>query len=65
MDFKKIAGLFKSRTFYFNVIMGLVALFQASAAQEGVTIDPALIGGITAVGNFGMRYITTTSLADK
>jgi hypothetical protein len=45
--------------------MGLIALFQTTAAQEGVTIDPALLGGITAVGNFGMRYITTTSLADK
>jgi hypothetical protein len=60
---KKLKGLLKSKTFYFNVITSSLELINAFALPLG--IQPGTLTLISAVGNVMIRFITSKPLEDK
>jgi hypothetical protein len=62
MDFQKLRGLLKSRTFWWNA----ATLAVESGAVLGLLgIPPGTITAISAVGNIVLRTLTTQSLSEK
>ena len=60
MDSKSI---FKSKTFYFNLLLGLFALAEKTVADVGVS-DGILVT-ILSVGNLILRGVTKTAVTVK
>jgi len=58
-----LTGLLKSKTFWFNVGTGLLALLQQTLTDGG--IDPVYLSSFVALGNVGLRAVTTKPLAEK
>lgn len=57
MDTKSIL---KSRTFWANVLLIIVALFKHFGVDgEGATVDEGTIAAILGVVNIGLRIVTT------
>lgn len=55
---KIIAGLFKSKTFYFNVIVAALAYFEVALTPEVYTI-------VALIGNVILRFFTEKPLENK
>lgn len=59
---KKLKGLLKSKTFWFNVVSGILAFVNAT---NGELISNETSGTIITVGNILLRMITTKPLEKK
>ena len=57
-----ISKLFKSKTIDFNIVVPAIYSLLSSI---GIMIPENVIVGILAVGNFILRLITSTSIAEK
>lgn len=62
MNYDKLRGLLKSRTFWFNAATIAV---ESGALLGFLGIPPGTITAINALGNIVLRTITTQSLEDK
>ena len=58
---ESIKGLLKSKTFYFNVITGLLEITNLFAG----VIPPGSLVMVNAVGNIALRFVTTKPLSEK
>lgn len=62
MNYDKLRGLLKSRTFWFNI--GTIAV-ESGALLGFLGIPPGTVSAVNALGNIVLRTITTQSLEDK
>lgn len=51
-------SIFASKTAWFNVLMGVVALLGANFPPLAFLNDPSVIVGVTTIGNLILRMIT-------
>lgn len=58
---RKLKGLLKSKTFWFN----LFSVAAGIPAVLGGVVSPEVLTSVAAVGNIGIRLITSQPLEDK
>jgi hypothetical protein len=61
---KSFVGALKSKTMWFNVLTGILAVTNALQGQDSV-VSPEISALIIAVGNVILRVLTTKSLSSK
>lgn len=58
---RKLKGLLKSKTFWFN----LFSVAAGIPAVLGGALSPEILASISAIGNIGIRLITSQPLENK
>lgn len=56
-----LIGAMKSKTVWFNIF----SLMASAGGMMAGVLTPETIAALVALGNIGLRFLTTTSLSDK